>query len=132
MYIRKVAHTDNKNQQQYYTFKLVESLRTERGPRQRTLLNLGRKFSLPEEKWKDLANRIEEIVTGQTPLFESDPEIEALAIRYARKIVGDDRRSFAASRLTTQRLRIISGWMSCLWITSMPGLWVRSMLSMRR
>ena len=98
MYIRKVAHTDNKNRQEYYTFKLVESLRTERGPRQRTLLNLGHEFNLSEEKWKDLANRIEEIVTGQTPLFDSDPEIENLAIRYARKIVGDYRRSFAGSR----------------------------------
>ncbi len=97
MYIRKITHTDNKNQQQYYTFKLVESLRTERGPRQRTLLNLGHDFTLPEEKWKDLANRIEEIVTGQTPLFKSDPEIEALAIRYARKIVGNYRKAFIRS-----------------------------------
>src|SRR5271169_3269262 len=63
MYIRKVAHTD-KNGKKYHTFKLIESVRTERGPRQRMLLNLGTDFTVPEEKWKDLANRIEEIVTG--------------------------------------------------------------------
>lgn len=112
MYIRKVAHTNSKNQQQYHTFKLVESLRTERGPRQRTLLNLGHKFTLPEEKWKDLANRIEEIVTGQTPLFERDPEIEHLSIRYARKIVGDYRkaliRSFDAETPDYQRVDVCS------------------------
>src|SRR4030043_300290 len=68
MYIRKVTHTDKKNRQDYHTFKLVESVRTERGPRQRTMLNLGSLFALPEEQWKDLANRIEGIVTGREPV----------------------------------------------------------------
>ena len=93
MYIRKVTHTDKKNRQEYYTFKLVESVRTERGPRQRAILNLGREFTLPEDQWKDLANRIEEIVTGQSPLFIYSAEIENLANRYARQIAGDSRRS---------------------------------------
>src|SRR4030066_1288267 len=93
MYIRKVTHTDKKNQQDYHTFKLVESVRTERGPRQRALLNLGSEFALPEEKWKDLANRIEEILTGQSALFIYSAEIENLANRYARQIAGDSRRS---------------------------------------
>jgi len=93
MYIRKVTHTDKKNRQAYHTFKLVESVRTERGPRQRTMLNLGSEFALPEEQWKDLANRIEEIVTGQSPLFIYSAEIENLANRYARQITGDSRRS---------------------------------------
>ena len=31
--------------------------------------NLGADFNVPEEKWKDLANRIEQIVTGQSSLF---------------------------------------------------------------
>ena len=93
MYIRKVTHTDKKNRQDYHTFKLVESVRTERGPRQRAILNLGREFTLPEDQWKDLANRIEEIVTGQSPLFIYFAEIENLANRYARQITGDSRRS---------------------------------------
>jgi len=29
------------------------------------VLNLGADFSVPEEKWKELANRMEEIATGQ-------------------------------------------------------------------
>jgi transposase len=87
MYVRKVTHIDKKNRHDYHTFKLVESVRTERGPRQRPLLNLGTDFTLPEEQWKDLANRIEEIITGQTPLFTYPEEIETLASRYARKIV---------------------------------------------
>jgi len=93
MYIRKVTHIDKNNGQDYHTFKLVESVRTERGPRQRAMLNLGREFALPEEQWKDLANRIEEIITGQSPLFVYSAEIENLANRYARQITGDSRRS---------------------------------------
>lgn len=87
MYIRKVTHTD-KNGKTYHTFKLIESVRTERGPRQRMLLNLGTDFSVPEGAWKDLANRIEEMVTGQRPLFgERSGKIEELAARYAKSIV---------------------------------------------
>jgi len=66
---------------------LVESVRTERGPRQRILLNLGANFTAPEEQWKDLANRIEEIITGQERLFAYPEEIENLARRYARKVI---------------------------------------------
>ena len=87
MFIRKVIHTDTKNHREYHTFKLLESLRTERGPRQRMVLNLGTDFSLAEDHWKDLANRIEEIVTRQQPLFTYGVEVERLAELYARKII---------------------------------------------
>ena len=87
MFIRKVIHTDSKNHRKYHTFKLLESLRTERGPRQRMVLNLGTDFSLPKEHWKDLANRIEEIVTGQNPLFTYPQEVEGHAELYARRII---------------------------------------------
>ena len=87
MFIRRTTHTDKKNKREYHTFKLIESVRTERGPRQRMLLNLGTDFTLPEERWKDLANRIEEIVTGQEALFSYLEDIETLAARYARKLI---------------------------------------------
>lgn len=51
------------------------------------ILNLGADFTVPEEKWKDLANRIEEIITGQNPLFACPEEIEEFAIRYAKNII---------------------------------------------
>jgi len=87
MFIRRVTHIDKKNLKEYYTYKLVESVRTERGPRQRTLLNLGADFTLPEKDWKDLANRIEEIITGQQRLFACPEEVESLAHSYARKLI---------------------------------------------
>ena len=65
MFIRAVEHKNKKNRRKYRTYKLVDSVRTERGPRQITVLNLGVDFDLPKEDWKQLANCIEEIVTEQ-------------------------------------------------------------------
>ena len=87
MFIRKVFHTDKKNNTVYHTFKLIESVRTERGPRQRMVLNLGADFTVPEEKWKDLANRIEQIVTGQGSFVPYRKDIEEFALLYARRII---------------------------------------------
>ena len=87
MFIRKVFHTDKKNKNVYHTFKLIESVRTERGPRQRMVLNLGADFPVPEEKWKDLANRIEQIATGQGSFFTYPSDIEEMAHVYAKRII---------------------------------------------
>jgi len=87
MFIRKIPHRNRKNHKEYYTYKLVESIRTERGPRQRDILNLGVGFDLPRERWKDLANCIEEIITGQKTLIDYPKTIRNLATRYARKII---------------------------------------------
>ena len=87
MFIRKVFHTDKKNKTVYHTFKLIESVRTERGPRQRMVLNLGADFAVPEDKWKDLANRIEQIATGQDSFVPYPADIEELASVYAGRIV---------------------------------------------
>jgi transposase len=87
MFIRKVKHKNKKNGQEYYTYKLVDSVRTERGPRQRVILNLGVDFDLPKEQWKDLANCIEGLITGQQPLIEYPEVIRIVARRYAKRII---------------------------------------------
>jgi transposase len=87
MFIRRVPHKNRKNRKEYYTYKLVESIRTERGPRQRDILNLGVGFDLPKEQWKDLANCIEEIITGQESFIDYPKPIRSLAKRYAKKII---------------------------------------------
>ena len=86
MFIRKVPHKNKKNRREYVTYKLVESVRTERGPRQRDVLNLGVRFDLPREQWKELANCIEGTLTGQRPLFDYPKKISTLARKYAREI----------------------------------------------
>jgi transposase len=87
MYVRKVSHYNKSNRAEYHTYKLVESVRTERGPRQRTLLNLRTDFNLPQGKWKEFANRVEEIITGQISLLDYPEEIENIAQNCARKII---------------------------------------------
>jgi transposase len=69
----------------------VESRRTEKGVRQRTLLNLGVDFSLPREQWPDLTKRIEDILRGQQSLLDIDTDIERLAQGFASRIIISDQ-----------------------------------------
>jgi len=87
MYIRRTAIKSRKDGGQYYTYRLVESRRTEKGVRQHTLLNLGVDFSLPREQWPDLTKRIEDILRGQQSLFDIDCDIERLAQGFASRII---------------------------------------------
>jgi len=87
MFIRAVEHKNKKNRRRYLTYKLVDSVRTERGPRQTTVLNLGTDFDLPKEHWKELANCIEEIATGQSSIIGYSEQIKLLAEKYAKRVV---------------------------------------------
>jgi len=86
MFIRKTT-CSKKGSKQYYTHKLVESIRTETGVSQHTVLNLGTDFHFPKENWKSLAKRIEQILYGQLPLFSVPDDIEQAAQHYAAKII---------------------------------------------
>lgn len=92
MYIRKTTIKSKKDGGHYYTYRLVESQRTERGVRQYTLLNLGIDFSLPKEHWPALTRRIQDILGGQKTLFSVNPELEALAQRYAALIIQSEKQ----------------------------------------
>lgn len=86
MFITTVP-TKNKYSNKTYEYQhLLESVRTEKGPRQKFLLNLG-KLSLPKEEWPILAKRIEDIIRGQKNFFSGSPEVERLACHYAQKFL---------------------------------------------
>jgi transposase len=87
MFIRKTRILNRETKKYYFNFQLVESLRTERGPRQRILLNLGADLNLDPQECKILANRIETIATGQYDLFVSSEKIEKLAQSYAARLI---------------------------------------------
>ncbi len=87
MYIRRTSIKSRKDGSQYYTYRIVESKRTEKSVRQHTLLNLGADFSLPREQWPDLAKRIEGILSGQQSLLDINSNIEKLAQQYASRII---------------------------------------------
>lgn len=87
MYIRRTTIKSRKSGEPYFTYRLVESVRTEKSVRQRTVLNLGRHFSFDRESWPDLVKRIEAILSGQTNLFELPKDIETAAQHYAASII---------------------------------------------
>jgi transposase len=87
MFIREINKQNPSSDKVFISHRLVESIRTARGPRQKVVMNLG-KLDLAKDKWKQLADRIEEIVHGQNiRLIEAPQEIEALAQHYAELLV---------------------------------------------
>ena len=88
MYIRKVSQKNNSTGKTYCTHRLVETYRNTEGKvRQRVLLNLGTNFSIDPNDWKLLADRIEEIISGQATLIEPEPHIEQTAQEIAKRVV---------------------------------------------
>ena len=83
MFIRRTTIKSRKDGRQYYTYRLVESERTAKGVRQRTLINLGTGFSLPRNQWSELSSRIQEIISGQQSFFKTSAKIEELAQNYS-------------------------------------------------
>jgi transposase len=57
MFIRKTIKKDSKNGKPYPSYYLVESIRTDKGPRQKALLYMGSKIDLPEAEHNLLAQR---------------------------------------------------------------------------
>ena len=87
MYIRKTKTGTSSSGDIYYTFRIVSSQRINGKVRQKTLLNLGRYFSLNKDQWPNLCTRIEEILEGQLPLFSPDKKVEEMAQKYAAQII---------------------------------------------
>lgn len=85
MYIKRVQKSHRGSKKTYTYLHLVENVRTENGPRQRLILNLG-SVDVPPEQYKELANCIEAMLTGQQQLFSTDRGIEKLARGAADKI----------------------------------------------
>ena len=87
MYIRQTKTRNSTTGEAYCTFRLVASERIGSKVRQRTLLNLGRNFSLPKEQWPRLCARIDQILSGQGSFLPESAALEAQAQRYAARLV---------------------------------------------
>lgn len=79
MYIREKVTKHKKTGKAYTKHVLMESVRTPKGPRQRTVMPLG-KLELPREQWKALAVCLERKLSGQQHLEQEDPLIEQVAL----------------------------------------------------
>ena len=86
MFIKEIEKKNKGYEKSFKYHRLMESYRTPRGPRQRTILNLGT-LDLPKNQWKSLADLIEAKVLGKKSLFEADKHIDELASHYANLII---------------------------------------------
>jgi len=82
MFIRKT--TRRVKGREYSNYLLVESVRTPKGPRQKTVCSLGNLAPRPKGEWLKLAHRVEQALAGEQDLFEpADAEVERI-VRRAR------------------------------------------------
>ena len=110
MYIR-ATKTHSNDGRPAYSYRLVRSERTGDRVRQKTLLNLGTNFSVPKELWRDVAVRVEELLSGQLSFIPSSTEVEAAAEQIVRQLLArgmkpvadtEDADDTAHVRLSTQ------------------------------
>ena len=79
MYIRKTVR--RYKDRTYVNYLLVESVLTEKGPRQKVVCSLGDLSPKPPEEWLALARKLKDALTGQMSLpgmSDDDPELKQL------------------------------------------------------
>jgi transposase len=74
MFIRETTTKNKATNKSYKKHVLVESYRSEKGPRQRVVMQLGT-LTLPRSGWKKLAAALEGRLAGQVTLFEEEKDI---------------------------------------------------------
>jgi transposase len=92
MFVKEITKQNRGYARTFVSHRLMESYRTPRGPRQRKILDLGQ-LALPKGDWKILADRIEELLSGQQAFTTPPDNIETLAHHYAQMIRQKEMRS---------------------------------------
>ena len=87
MFIRRTNTRNSKTGEAYFTHRLVAAFREGNAVKQRTLLNLGAHFDVPQADWAALAGRIDELLHGQASLLAVSCAVEAQAQRYAAQLI---------------------------------------------
>jgi hypothetical protein len=80
MFIRETKTRNQKTNTIYVKYQLVESYRTEAGPRQRVLMELGSGITLSKQDRRELAAILKERLCGQSSVFsEQSPTLSHIA-----------------------------------------------------
>lgn len=91
MFVKQIKKKNKNSTKQYIYYRLVHTYKIGNKVRHQNILSLGQLETLPRGRHKALADRIEELVTGNSSsLFSEDDrfdDIEPLAGHYAEKIV---------------------------------------------
>ena len=100
MYIREIQKKNPNSPKVFISHRLIESVRTPRGPRQKVVINLGQ-LDLPKEYWKEPANRIEDLLLGyERSTVPIAADIEARARHYTKQILRKQRSEKKERSLT--------------------------------
>ena len=88
MFVRRTQTRRTGAGKPYFSHRLVHAERIGNTVRQRTLLNLGRHFDIPNTEWPRLCARVEDILNGQAQvLADGPPDVEEEAQRIAAQLV---------------------------------------------
>ena len=79
MFFRRTKAANGPDGKPYHTYRLVETLRDGTKVRQKTLLNLGSHWDVPQSDWKAVAHRVEAIQQGQVFCLECPEHVEIAA-----------------------------------------------------
>ena len=111
VFIRRTQTRRTQDGKPYFSHRLVHSERVGNTVRQRTLLNLGRHFDIPQAHWPLLCTRIEDVLSGQAPLVaDCPPAVEREAQRIVAQLVarGTSGDATAAGTPDVQRVDVDS------------------------
>lgn len=90
MFIKQIKKKNKNSDKQYIYYRLVHTYKIGNKVRHQNIMSLGGLETLPRERHKALADRIEELVTGNNTLLFSGKgyfeDVEALAAYFAKKI----------------------------------------------
>jgi transposase len=103
VFIRRVTVLRRGKRYSYY--RIVESVRTPKGPRQRLVMSLG-KLQIPQGQWKLLAERIEDFLYGQGQLPYGSQEVDPLAREIAERVAYKRQRQARGAEYRRERAEI--------------------------
>lgn len=87
----------SRNGRSYTYHRLLESVRTDKGPRQRLVLSLGT-LDLPKSEWPRLAERIEDLLNYQEQIPFGTSDLDQLAAPFAERIRHKQQRRRAQQK----------------------------------
>lgn len=81
--------------------QLIESVRTERGPKQRLIVSLGTRFMIPKTDRKEVARIVRDRLAGQASLLVNSSKLVQYADYVVKKIQTDGKWDSARQRVCT-------------------------------
>jgi hypothetical protein len=86
MFIKTIFKKNKGSDTVFTSYRLVESYRSESGPRHRTVLSFG-EMTIDKKHFKTLADRIEQILDGKQSMFFVPEDVEICANHYAALLI---------------------------------------------